>query len=109
MCVCVCCCCHAQYMVDRIHQNYALQIIANSFLANPTSSATFATILVEYLLKHLKEMGSKSPRLLLLLLQVRHAVTSHVCCCSVTTRDDACVTAAAVVCLQTTRSGRVCT
>ena len=47
-------------MVDRIHQNYALQIIANSFLANPTSSATFATILVEYLLKHLKEMGSKS-------------------------------------------------
>ena len=69
-------------MVDRIHQNYALQIIANSFLANPTSSATFATILVEYLLKHLKEMGSKSPRPLLLLL--RHAVTStsHVRCCS---------------------------
>ena len=46
-----------QYMVDRIHNNYALQIVANSFLANPTTSATFATILVEYLLARLEEMG----------------------------------------------------
>jgi hypothetical protein len=44
-------------MVDRIHKNYALQIVANSFLANPTTSPTFATILVEYLLKRLEEMG----------------------------------------------------
>ncbi len=44
-------------MVDRIHNNYALQVIANSFLANPTTSATFATILVEYLLARLQEMG----------------------------------------------------
>ena len=62
-------------MVDRIHQNYALQIIANSFLANPTSSATFATILVEYLLKHLKEMGSKS---------LSTAATTSTSCCDVT-------------------------
>jgi len=37
-----------------------LQIVANSFLANLSTSATFATILVEYLLKHMEEMGCKS-------------------------------------------------
>uniref|UniRef100_A0A803TE16 Transformation/transcription domain associated protein n=1 Tax=Anolis carolinensis TaxID=28377 RepID=A0A803TE16_ANOCA len=46
------------YMVERISKNYALQIVANSFLANPTTSALFATILVEYLLDRLPEMGS---------------------------------------------------
>ncbi|XP_013399833.1 transformation/transcription domain-associated protein-like [Lingula anatina] len=46
-----------EYMVERIHNNYALQIVANSFLANLTTSATFATILVEYLLARLEEMG----------------------------------------------------
>lgn len=35
------------------------QIVANSFLANPTTSATFATILVDYLLARLEEMGCK--------------------------------------------------
>ena len=48
-----------EYMVDRIHHNYALQIVANSFLANSTTSATFATILVEYLLVRMEEMGCK--------------------------------------------------
>eukprot|EP00061_Rhincodon_typus_P006972 g28160.t1 len=33
-------------------------IVANSFLANPSTSALFATILVEYLLDRLPEMGS---------------------------------------------------
>lgn len=47
------------YMVERIYNNYALQIVANSFLANVTTSATFATILVEYLLARLEEMGCK--------------------------------------------------
>ena len=47
------------FMVNRIYHNYALQIIANSFLANPATSATFATILVEYLLERMEEMGSK--------------------------------------------------
>ncbi|XP_052826902.1 transformation/transcription domain-associated protein [Octopus bimaculoides] len=49
-----------EYMVDRIHNNYALQIIANSFLANNTTSATFATILVEFLLARMEEMGSSN-------------------------------------------------
>ena len=47
-----------EFFVDRIYHNYALQIIANSFLANPATSATFATILVEYLLERMEEMGS---------------------------------------------------
>lgn len=47
------------YMVERIYNNYALQIVANSFLANVTTSATFATILVEYLLARLEEIGCK--------------------------------------------------
>ncbi|ESP00831.1 hypothetical protein LOTGIDRAFT_140419, partial [Lottia gigantea] len=44
-----------QYMVERIHNNYALQIVANSFLANSTTSATFATILDSMDFKHWKE------------------------------------------------------
>lgn len=48
-----------EYLVDRIHNNYAFQIIPNSFLANPNTSATFATILVNFLLGRLKDMGSK--------------------------------------------------
>ncbi|KAM9426090.1 transformation/transcription domain-associated protein [Pholidichthys leucotaenia] len=46
------------YLVERISKNYALQIVANSFLANLSTSALFATILVEYLLERLPEMGS---------------------------------------------------
>lgn len=37
---------------------FILQIVANSFLANLSTSALFATILVEYLLERLPEMGS---------------------------------------------------
>jgi len=47
-----------EYLVERIHNNYAFQIIPNAFLANPNTSATFATILVNFLLGHLKDMGS---------------------------------------------------
>ncbi|XP_070565955.1 transformation/transcription domain-associated protein-like isoform X2 [Ptychodera flava] len=50
------------FVVERIYNNYALQIVANSFLANPTTSATFATILVEYLLDRLEEMGTNMER-----------------------------------------------
>ena len=46
------------YVVERINQNLALQIVANSFLANPQTSPIFATILVEYLLERMEEMGS---------------------------------------------------
>jgi len=51
-----------EYLVDRIHNNYALQIIPNSFLANPHTSATFATILVKFLLNKLEDMGTKSEK-----------------------------------------------
>lgn len=37
---------------------FSCQIIPNSFLANPNTSATFATILVRFLLDRLDEMGS---------------------------------------------------
>lgn len=50
------------YMVERIHKNSALQTVANSFLANPPTSPIFATILVEYLLDRMKEMGSDAER-----------------------------------------------
>jgi transformation/transcription domain-associated protein len=46
------------FVVERINSNYALQIVANSFLANPQTSPIFATILVEYLLERMEEMGS---------------------------------------------------
>ena len=46
-----------QYLVERIQGNYALQVILNTFLANPGTSATFATILLNFLLKRMKEMG----------------------------------------------------
>lgn len=50
------------YMVERIDKNSALQIIANSFLANPSTSPLFATVLVEYLLERMEEMGSNVKR-----------------------------------------------
>lgn len=47
-----------EFMVERIYFNNALQIIASTFLANVPTSAIFATILVEFLLSKLEEMGS---------------------------------------------------
>ena len=44
------------FVVERIYKNYALQIMANSFLANNVPSPIFATILVEYLLDRMHEM-----------------------------------------------------
>lgn len=49
-------------MVERISQNVALQVIANSFLASPTTSPLFATVLIEYLLERMEEMGSNIER-----------------------------------------------
>lgn len=45
-------------MVDNTTFCGVPQIVANSFLANLSTSALFATILVEYLLERLPEMGS---------------------------------------------------
>lgn len=50
------------YMVERIFKNCALQIVGNSFLANPTTSPIFATVLVEYLLERMDAMGSNVER-----------------------------------------------
>ena len=50
------------YMVERIYRNFALQIVGNSFLSNPTTSPIFATVLVEYLLERMEEMGSNVER-----------------------------------------------
>lgn len=50
------------YMVERIFKNCALQIIGSAFLSSPTISSTFATILVEYLLERLSDMGSNVER-----------------------------------------------
>ena len=47
-----------EFMVERIYHNNALQIIASTFLANVQTSPIFATILVEFLLSRLEEMGS---------------------------------------------------
>ena len=49
-----------QYVVERINQNYALQIVANAFLANLSTSSTFATILINFLLGRMEEMGCKT-------------------------------------------------
>lgn len=51
-----------EFMVERIFKNSALQVIANSFLANPTTSPLFATVLVEFLLERMEEMGSNVER-----------------------------------------------
>ncbi|KAL7293008.1 hypothetical protein TKK_0013455 [Trichogramma kaykai] len=51
-----------EYMVERIFKNAALQVIGNSFLANPTTSPIFATVLVEYLLDRMDDMGSNIDR-----------------------------------------------
>lgn len=50
------------HMVERINKNMTLQIIANTFLSNPTTSPIFATVLVEYLLKRMEEMGTNVER-----------------------------------------------
>lgn len=68
-----------EYLVERVHkvewldvkktvteklvlQNLALQTIPNTLLANPSTSPIFATILVEYLLERMEEMGTNIER-----------------------------------------------
>ncbi|XP_050553861.1 transcription-associated protein 1 isoform X13 [Spodoptera frugiperda] len=50
------------HMVERINKNTTLQIIANTFLSNPATSPIFATVLVEYLLQRMEEMGTNVER-----------------------------------------------
>lgn len=46
------------YMVERIFNNLALQIICNSFLFNAATSPIFASVLVEYLIGKMPDMGN---------------------------------------------------
>lgn len=47
-----------EYMVERIAHNFALQTVGNSFLSNSVTSPIFATVLVEYLLGRMEEIGN---------------------------------------------------
>lgn len=50
-----------EYMVERFFKNFALQIVFNTFLSTPTSPV-FATILVEFLLERMEEMGANQDK-----------------------------------------------
>ncbi|CAG9853589.1 unnamed protein product [Phyllotreta striolata] len=51
-----------EYLVKRVNKNPTLQTVPNTLLANPTTSPIFATVLVEYLLERMEEMGSNIER-----------------------------------------------
>ncbi|XP_050299225.1 transcription-associated protein 1 isoform X2 [Anthonomus grandis grandis] len=51
-----------EYLVERVHKNSTLQTVPNTLLANPATSPIFATVLVEYLLERMEEMGSNLDR-----------------------------------------------
>lgn len=51
-----------EYLVERIYENISLQIVPNTLLTNIATSPIFATVLVEYLLERMEEMGSNLDR-----------------------------------------------
>ncbi|KAF5284945.1 hypothetical protein FQA39_LY16900 [Lamprigera yunnana] len=52
-----------EYLVERVYRNMTLQIVVPStLLANQATSPIFATVLVEYLLDRMEEMGSNLER-----------------------------------------------
>ncbi|XP_030767739.1 transcription-associated protein 1 [Sitophilus oryzae] len=51
-----------EYLVERVYKNPSLQTVPNTLLANPATSPIFATVLVEYLLERMEEMGSNVER-----------------------------------------------
>ncbi|KAI4454767.1 ataxia telangiectasia mutated atm -related [Holotrichia oblita] len=51
-----------EYVVERVYKNSTLQVVPNTLLATPSTSPTFATVLVEYLLERMEEMGSNVER-----------------------------------------------
>lgn len=51
-----------EYLVERVYKNSTLQTVPNTLLANPATSPIFATVLVEYLLERMEEMGSNLER-----------------------------------------------
>ncbi|KAL3270789.1 hypothetical protein HHI36_021313 [Cryptolaemus montrouzieri] len=51
-----------EYLVERVYKNPTLQTVPNTLLANSQTSPIFATVLVEYLLERMEEMGSNLER-----------------------------------------------
>lgn len=51
-----------EYVVERVYRNATLQTVPNTLLANRKTSPIFATVLVEYLLERMEEMGSNVER-----------------------------------------------
>nr|CAD7579031.1 unnamed protein product [Timema californicum] len=51
-----------EYLVERIHQNPNLQIVSNSLMAYQNTSPIFGKVMLEYLLKHMSEMGGSVER-----------------------------------------------
>jgi transformation/transcription domain-associated protein len=48
------------FIIERTFQNANIYILSSYFLATPATSCTFATILIEYLLKKMELMGDSS-------------------------------------------------
>ncbi|XP_049825027.1 transcription-associated protein 1 isoform X2 [Aethina tumida] len=60
-----------EYVVERVYKNPNLQTVPSTLLANPATSPIFATVLVEYLLERMEEMGSNMDRSNLYLRQFK--------------------------------------
>ena len=48
------------FIIERTFKNPNIAILSSYFLATPTTSFTFATILIEHLLKNMETMGESS-------------------------------------------------
>ena len=48
------------FIIERTFKNANIYILSSYFLATPATSCTFATILIEYLLKKMELMGESS-------------------------------------------------
>lgn len=49
-----------EFLIERTFKNPNLTALSSYFLATPATSCTFATILIEYLLKQMEMMGDSS-------------------------------------------------
>ena len=49
---------HIQLLIEQIQRNFALQFIPQTFYTQPSTCAVFSSIMLDYLVKRLEEMGS---------------------------------------------------
>ena len=49
---------HIQLLIEQIQKNFALQFIPQTFYTQPSTCAVFSSIMLDYLVKRLDEMGS---------------------------------------------------